>query len=429
VILRLKAFIKSDFVVSSFYSGISTLIRIATAFIMSKILAIYLGPSGMGLIGQLSNFVTIALALAGGLINNGVVKYVAEYKAVSPSKLPLLIGTSFRFVVVSGLLVGAGLLIFARFISGQIFLSNDYRFVFILFGLSIVFYSLNNFLQAIVNGFKEFRLFNLINISSSLFSLLISFWLIYRLQTKGALISLVINQSVCILITLVFLKNKEWLSRHFFTARLHLPILKNLSRFILMALVSTACVPVAQMYVRSFIIRHFSLADAGLWEAVNRISTIYLMFFVTTLTTYYLPRLSEINNQKALKEEIVKVYKIVLPVVCLSSFLIYLFRNYIISLLFTSEFQLAHQLFLFQTIGDVLKIAAWLLAFQMVAKAMTSAFIITEIVFSASFIFLSVQGLTYFGLVGVTYAYALNYLLYLVTLVIMFRKLLFTKHA
>ena len=67
------------------------------------------------------------------------------------------------------------------------------------------------------------------------------------------------------------------------------------------------------------------------------------------------------------------------------AFGIYVLRDIAILILFTEEFMPMSDLFFYQLIGDIFKIASWLLGYLMIAKAMTRIFIITEIVFSIEF--------------------------------------------
>jgi len=79
------------------------------------------------------------------------------------------------------------------------------------------------------------------------------------------------------------------------------------------------------------------------------------------------------------------------------------------------------ELFKWQLIGDVIKISSWLLSYLMLAKAMTQLYVYTEIIFSAIFVYLSISFIDRFGLIGVTYAFCLNYVLYLITMIIIFK--------
>jgi len=52
----------------------------ATGLVSNKIIAIYLGPGGLALLGQFSNFIAIATTISSGGITAGITKYVAEYR-------------------------------------------------------------------------------------------------------------------------------------------------------------------------------------------------------------------------------------------------------------------------------------------------------------------------------------------------------------
>ena len=145
---------------------------------------------------------------------------------------------------------------------------------------------------------------------------------------------------------------------------------------------------------------------------MTRLSNGYLMFASTILSVYYLPRLSELKEYHAIKKEINKGYKFILPSACLLSLVVYIFQDLIISLLFTKEFLPMKQLIFWQLVGDVIKIGSWLISFMMLGKAMTKIFVITETLFALSIIPLTIVCIHYFGFKGVAIAFALNCLVY-----------------
>ena len=167
---------------------------------------------------------------------------------------------------------------------------------------------------------------------------------------------------------------------------------------------------------------------AGYWEGMNRISGLYLMFVTTSFSVYYLPKLSELKSAVHLRIEIVKAYKIITPIIAASLLMIYLLKDLVINILFTKEFYPMKELFFWQMLGDFFKILSWILAFVMVAKSMTKIYVITEIAFSVFLVVLSMVFINYFGVVGATISYCLNYFLYFVVMIIIFKKLLFKTH-
>ncbi|WP_372490032.1 hypothetical protein [Chitinophaga sedimenti] len=67
------------------------------------------------------------------------------------------LSTAFKLTVISGILVGVLLCLFSGWLSMKILMTPEYQYVFILFGLTVVFYGLNSFLIAVVNGHKAFK--------------------------------------------------------------------------------------------------------------------------------------------------------------------------------------------------------------------------------------------------------------------------------
>jgi O-antigen/teichoic acid export membrane protein len=257
--------------------------------------------------------------------------------------------------------------------------------------------------------------------------LLFTVILVFYFKIEGALYALVLTQSIVFFVTLGLIIKSDWFSWSFFKQPFDKEIARKLSHFSLMAITSSLCMPVAQILLRNMVIEELGVNSAGYWQGMMRISDGYLMIVTMSLSTYYLPKLSSLVSDKELRSEIFQGYKIILPIVFTSCLFIYLLRFFIINLLFTKDFELMSELFIFQLLGDFFKIAAWLLAFLMTAKAMTKIFIATEIVFTLTYVFLSFIFVNYLKLEGIAIAFAINYFIYLVAMIIVFRKLLFAK--
>ena len=194
-----------------------------------------------------------------------------------------------------------------------------------------------------------------------------------------------------------------------------------------MTAVTALSIPTSQIIIRNYIIHSLSLDAAGFWQGVIKISDVYLLIITTSLTIYYLPRLSEITKAYELKKEIAQGYKTVMPLVIALAAIIFFNRELIIKLLFTEEFLPMKNLFLYQLTGDIFKIATWLLASLMIAKAMVKRFIYTEIIFSISLVLFSVIFINKFGLIGDTQAFALNYFLGFIIMLWLFRDIIKAK--
>ena len=152
------------------------------------------------------------------------------------------------------------------------------------------------------------------------------------------------------------------------------------------------------------------------------------MVITQTLTIYLIPRFSELKSKLQIRKEIINTYKLVIPMLLVSFFVIFILRDFVINVLFSTEFNPMRELFLFQFIGDFFKIISWVISIQMISKAMFKTFFITEVSFNLIYLGLSIMGIKSFGLIGVVYAFATNYFLYLILMIILFRKTLFLRY-
>jgi PST family polysaccharide transporter len=409
---------------TSFLSAIATLIKIIAGFIINKVVAMYVGPSGLAIIGQFQNFISIVSTFANGAITQGIVKYTAEYRNNIDIKSKLF-STALLITLFSSGMSSFFLIIFSSYFSSTILHSNNYDDVFILFGFTIVLFALNTMLLSILNGQKEIKTFITINILSSLTSLLFTSLLIINLGLKGALYALVSNQSIIFFVTLFFVVKSNWFKMQYFRKGIDKQIVSNLTSYSLMAIASVVTLPVSHLLIRSYIGEELSWDAAGHWQAMTYISSMYLMVITTSLSIYYLPRLSEIDNNIELKEEIINGYKTILPIVSFLAIFIFLLKEYIVIIAFTEKFQPMVVLFKWQLMGDVVQIAGWLLGYVMIAKSMTKAYIFIQFFVSTSFVLLSYLFINLYGLVGVSIAHFVNYIICLVVMIWIFKDMFF----
>lgn len=175
-----------------------------------KVLAVTLGPHGVGLLSQLNNFFQV-LSIATSLGTNvGVTRNIAEYGAASRKKSILdLISTV--TLVLSGVLavsVVCGIL-FSSYISHLILNNRGYSCFIIITLIGLPFVVYYNLLRSIFTGLLEIRTYVLVGVLSAVLGLaaLVPFVLIYKLQ--GAVWHLLFYSVVSFAIALFFLPNSN----------------------------------------------------------------------------------------------------------------------------------------------------------------------------------------------------------------------------
>lgn len=396
---------------TSLLNAIAVGIKILTLLGINKVLAIYVGPVGYAALGQFQNAIQMITTFASGAINTGVVKYTAEYHE-DEEKQRTLWRTAGTIACTGSLLTGLLVIIFSKSLAGWFLKDESYSGVFVCFAATLIFFVLNTLLLAILNGKKEIPRYIAANIAGSLFAFIVTSILAIEFGLYGTLVALAVYQSLSFFVTLMLCRKASWFQLNFLFGRVDFQVAKNLAKYSAMALTSAACVPISHILVRDYLGETLGWHAAGYWEAMWRLSAAYLMLVTTTLSVYYLPRLSELTSSSEIKKEILQGYKIVLPAAATFGLFIYLFRNIIINTLFSSAFLEMEILFAWQMIGDTLKIGSWILAYLMLGKSMVKLYVASEIIFSLSFYLLTILLTDVYQLEGVAIAHAFNYFLY-----------------
>lgn len=399
---------------TSLLNAIAVAIRMLAMLGLNKVLAVLVGPAGYALFGQFQNAVTVINTFASGAINTGVTKYTAELQD-NPARQRQLWGTAGSISLSCSISAAFLIAIFHQSLARLIFNDETHASVLLWLAGSLVLFVFNTLLMAILNGKKEVSLYVLANISTSIVTLLATYLLAQSWGLHGALIALSINQSVVFFVTLTLCWHQDWFHFRDLFGNFDRDLAKKLAAYGLMAMVTAIVVPLSQIFIRNHLVAQFGWQETGMWQAVTRMSDVYLMLITTTLTVYYLPRLAEIKSKPELRKEIIKVYRFILPLTAFGALLVYFLRDWIISLLFTQEFNSMRELLAWQLIGDVVKIGSWILGFVMLGRAMTKAYVWTEILFAFSLFALTYLLTPYFGLSASVIAFFINYVAYWIT--------------
>lgn len=423
---KLINYINSKVLVSAVKLHSATVLaKIIAGFLTTKFIAVFIGLEGMALIGNLRSFLSSIQSFATVGLYNGVVKYVSAFKT-DTIKLSKTLSTAYYLGFSATIIICFFSYYNAESINNFIF-SNQYKYAHIIkiMALALPFYSLNLLSFSIMNGFGKYRFLMVINIIGQIMGLLVTLLLIWQQNLDGALISVVIAPSLIFLITVVGILNRKNFMSLIKVSQIDFEWLKKFGPYSLMALVSGVAFPLVIIGVRNYIIHVESMQDAGLWEAMNRISSYYLMFVNSIMVLYFLPRFTEIESKKEFRKEVFDFYKTIIPVFGLGLLTIYLLRTFIIALFLTDEFSMVEDLFLWQLLGDFVKVLAIVIAYQFIAKKMFWHFIITEIFLLIMIYFTSIYFIDIYGVKGANIAHFVSYGFYYIIILLMLSSSLF----
>lgn len=392
-------------------SGVMTLVKIGIGFIIAKLIALYTGPAGMALLGQLQSLVTGVNGIANAPTSTGIVKYTAE-NSDSYDKCSPWWRASMYYTFIITLCSAPLLIFFSNNIAEWVFHDTGYQWIVIISVLTLPVTSFGTAIISVLNGLQNYKFYILTGLFSAVLSGVIISIMIVLWGIKGALIAASLQYVIISMIAFAINFRQAWMKLSYWIGKSDYQAKKNIFEFVLMTAISSIIIPIALIFIRNALVTHAGWDSAGQWQAVWKISEVYLGVLTMALSVYYLPKLASLKSADEIKSEINSVVLFVFPVIVLAALLIYFLRDYVIAILFTPEFLPARDLFAIQLAGDVIKVISWLYAYPMLAKKATKYFISTEIFFGVTWVLLSVYFIEKYGVSGANIAYVVNYIMY-----------------
>ena len=414
------------------FNSIYILIKIGTGAIMSWVLANYVGAAGMGILGNLRNFTQGVWSFASLGLENGLVKNAAQHKE-NPVVLKKIFNTGWTMSIMASIVAAVIIFFSAGWLDQELIAVDvDFSIVFKVFATGLPFYVLFIFMTSLMQGYEWYKKFITLNIIISLIVFLISAYLSFEYNLTGALYAIALVPFAQCLAGVVF-----WFTRVKPQISLKELLVFNfdkktsgqLLKYSAMALFSALLIPLINILIRNMVRVEVSDAAAGWWEAVVRISGYYMLFVTSLVSLYVLPSLSKDSSPSNYRITIMHFYKTMLPIVIAGLVTIYLCRHLILNILFTQEFDGAQPLFKWQLLGDFIKVITTVIAFRFIALNDLWRYLVAEILSIISFYLLSLYLIPVYQEEGVVMAYLGNYLFYLLVLLVLLRKELFSKIA
>ncbi|WP_178076616.1 oligosaccharide flippase family protein [Pseudomonas sp. 43NM1] len=380
--------------------GCQAFFKLIFAIASLKIVAFYVGPSGMAVVGQIQSFLQILSAGASSVTTTGVVKLIAEDKhpkdKILQSSLLLLGVLSLAFLVV---------LLFASNFISNLFLQGEWVGVLLLLPLGAFFLGLNNLFISYFNGEQKYSEYFWYSVITAFAVALFTCGFSLLFAKTGAVYSIVLAPALAGLLVLL-LPAKFRLPKLPF-ASLNIEIIEILLSYSLMALGSVVIVYGVQIILRDYIATNGALAEAGMWYASTRLSDIYMGICSVLFSTILLPKYSSVEG-KALTSVVVKFGLITLCFVIVMVVSVRLLASFAVGLIYGDAFAAAAEIMKIYVLGDSLKCLSWIFLYVMIAKQHVRFYLVYEMVSAFLYLLFCILCYQFYGFAKMAYGYPLQ---------------------
>lgn len=406
-----------------FGSGSVTLFNAIRAFIVNKLLAVFLPPAAFACVGQFMNWMSIGQATSSLAMQNGWVSLTAQNK----NDLKQLHGVwrgGFRittFATIATCIVAA-IFCFAAPLEKMLpGIHPRLAQAAILFALpGILATNIVTIASSVMNGLGSVRRWALIQIASSMLQIV---WVAFFLYTgRLSVLSIIATQTII---------------AGFFAARVASRAGFNLSTirksvldirgpwmsYAAMGLIPMIIAPLILMCVRSMIGSEMGWNAAGIWQGVYKISDFFASIFSAVLGVLILPRISRSMTRDEFRQEFYPVFYRLVAVTFVVCGVLFFCRDIVVAVMLSASYAPAADYMPIQLLGDLFRSGGWCFGMVLIARRETKIFLFVELGANLLFAVGSFIGIRLFEMHGPMMAYALENFVTLIALVIAVRRL------
>lgn len=399
-------------------TGSGTIFSLLFGAATMKIIAVMAGPQGVGLFSLIRQTQQTASVIGSCGGQAAVVQGLASRDDERKTEfLEVVVG----YYLLGVLFVVISVLIFSRWLGPMVFgdeivaSANIMRWIIIPSLLGIVFL----FVNGVLNGFRAIGRLAISQVGAAI-GVLVSVYPAMLYYEKGSRSAMVFLLALGLLAGGMcgsyfvwkgkWLKNLIWRNFFRFKSPDSSAFLVFASSTLIAGLIGTGTV----LVLRAMVANIKGLALAGIFDVAWTLSMMYVMLALNSFNTYYLPTLSATFDeqdrvllmQRLLRVSLLIMVPVITTVVAL--------KPLVITVLYSGEFRPALDIIRWMLIGDLFKVASWILAMPMLAYADMRAFLWSEL-FANTFLLIgaSIALHVWGSLEGIGIVFLVNYVFYL----------------
>jgi PST family polysaccharide transporter len=402
------------------FSLVSITIKFFVGFVLTKLFALFLGPSGLALLGNLKNFTQLLHSYGTLGMQSGIIRFASEWKS-QPKKIAGLVGTLNIIFTISALIGGSFIFFFSNALSLAIFQNTSFDYIFKIIAVILPLQGFHLMYYSILQGLGNYKRVVWQAVLMDLIKVVLTSILVLKYDLVGALIAMVVVPVFYFLLSVWNITITLKIFRYSWSKG----VAKNLALYTMMSLFSSIAIPIVYIVIRNKITTDLGVNNAGYWEAANQFSFFYFMVLNSIILMYVLPKISENQKVSFFRKQISEYFLKLIPVFVVGLVLLYLFRDIAIWILFDDSFRPVSELMLWQLLGDVFRAASLVLVAYIHAHRLIAHYITIDLILSFSLILFSFFFIEQFGLIGAVKAHFVSYLIYFVAIVFLLRKTVF----
>ncbi|MTH14089.1 O-antigen translocase [Flavobacterium sp. LC2016-01] len=401
---------------TSLFGGVQ-FFSILISIVRTKLIAVFIGPAGMGIIALLNSTLSVLSGISGFGIETSSIKNISEkYKNEDLKTVSRTIQIVKKIVFFTGIFGMIVTLAFSKVLSIITFGDSSQTFAFAVLSVTVLFKQLSSGQLAVLQGLRSFRFLAKANLYGNLFGLLFSIPLYYFLKVDAILPTIIIA-SFSALVFSFYYSNKIKTEREKIPNSTLFLESKLIVKLGFMLTISSVLTLLSTYLVQIYVGKIGGLEQVGFYNAGFTLLNSYVGIIFTVMSTDYFPKLSAINSDNEKVRESVQQQAFISVLIIMPIIVLFLvFSPIIVKVIYTSKFEAIVPMICAGILGMLFRAVSWSMGFILIAKGDSKMFIKTAIGFNILSLLMNVSGYYFYGLEGLGISFCLYFLCHFIGL-------------
>ena len=407
---------------TSLFGGVQ-FFNIVISVIRIKLIAIFIGPAGMGIISLLNSTLNLISSISGLGIETSAVKNISEnFKNQDLNTVLKTINIIKKIVFFTGILGMLLTIFFSKVLSILTFGNSTHTYSFIFLSITVLFRQLSSGQLAALQGLRKLKLLAKANLYGNLFGLLFSIP-IYCFLRIDAIIPTIVIASFSGLIFSFYYSDKVKIEKVKVSKMLILSEGKSIMKLGFMLTLSGSLTLLSTYLIQIYISKNGGLEEVGFYNAGITLLNSYVGIIFTVMSTDYFPKLASINSDNDKIRLSVRQQTFISVLIITPIIVIFLtFISFITRVIYTPRFNQIIPMVCFGIVGMLFRAVSWSMGFILIAKGDSRMFIKTAIGFNTLFLAMNIIGYYFYGLKGLGLSFCVYFLFHFTGLKIITKK-------
>lgn len=398
---------------SSSIMGGAQAINYLVGLLRVKVVAVLLGPTGVGVIGLYTSATSLLGTVTGLGLQGSAVRAIAQAQGKNdPLAVARTIRMLRRLVWATGFLGWLASLALALPLSRLMFDSTQHAWALAVLGGMLLMTAVSNGQLALLQGLRRIGDIARVQIAAAVLNTAVTIALYAWLREDGIVPVLIANAALTLLCS--------W----WFARRVDVPVVvmdwtlavaeaKPLLGIGVAMMWSGVLTLVVDLYTRTLITRTLGVDAAGIYQAAWGLSGLFAGFVLGAMGTDFYPRLTSVIQDRRASVRVINEQMEIGVLLAVPGLLGTLaFPQWLVWVLYSAKFAPAGDVLMWMVLGVLGRVVSFPMAFVQVALGSGRWYMATEAFFAAVLVGLVTWLVPKYGVIGAAYAFAVTYFIY-----------------